>query len=64
MADNTVTLTLDGEIDLYITGNISNAGNSSVIGQLADLVKIMDGGAGTLISNEVDGIQYGEYSGI
>jgi len=43
---------------------VRETGNSSVIGQLADLVKIMDGGAGTLISNEVNGIQYGEQSEI
>jgi carbamate kinase len=39
---------------------VRETGNNSAIGQLADLVKIMDGEAGTLISNEVDGISYGE----
>ena len=38
---------------------VRETGNDSAIGKLSDLKKIMDGKAGTLISNEVDGIQFG-----
>jgi carbamate kinase len=38
---------------------VRETGNNSAIGQLSDLKKIIDGGAGTLISNDVDGIQFG-----
>jgi len=37
---------------------VRETGNASAIGQLSDLVNIIDGGAGTLISNEVEGIHY------
>lgn len=37
---------------------VRETGNASAIGQLSDLVKIIDGKAGTLISNEVEGIHY------
>jgi len=39
---------------------VRETGNNSAIGQLADLAKIMDGEAGTLISNDIDGIEYGK----
>lgn len=38
---------------------VRETGYKSAIGQLSDLVKIMDGKAGTLISNDIDGIIYG-----
>jgi len=38
---------------------VRETGHKSAIGQLSDLVKIMDGKAGTLISNDIDGIIYG-----
>jgi len=38
---------------------VRETGHRSAIGQLSDLAKIMDGEAGTLISNNVDGIVYG-----
>jgi len=41
-------------------GFVRETGNNSAIGQLSDLEKIMNGEAGTLISNEIDGILYGE----
>jgi carbamate kinase len=37
---------------------VRETGNASAIGQLSDLVDIINGEAGTLISNDVDGIQY------
>jgi len=39
---------------------VRETGHLSVIGQLSDLTGIMTGEAGTLISNEVDGIVYGD----
>lgn len=39
---------------------VRETGNSSAIGQLSDLVRIIDGQAGTLISNAVEGIQFYE----
>ena len=38
---------------------VRETGHESAIGQLHDLVKIMDGEAGTLISKDVEGIVYG-----
>lgn len=38
---------------------VRETGYKSAIGQLSDLKKIMTGDAGTLISNEIDGIIYG-----
>ncbi|MCP4047965.1 MAG: carbamate kinase, partial [Gammaproteobacteria bacterium] len=35
-------------------------GHQSTIGRLSDLIDIMAGEAGTLVSNEVDGIVYEE----
>jgi len=37
---------------------VRDTGHCSAIGQLSDLERIMDGEAGTLISNQVDGIKY------
>jgi len=37
---------------------VRETGNTSAIGRLSDLVKIINGEAGTLISNDIDGIQY------
>jgi len=37
---------------------VRETGNASAIGQLSDLASIIDGEAGTLISNEIEGIQY------
>ncbi len=37
---------------------VSETGQQSAIGKLADLTEIMAGTAGTLISNEIDGIRY------
>jgi carbamate kinase len=37
---------------------VRETGHKSAIGQLSDLTKIMRGEAGTLISNEIDGIRY------
>jgi carbamate kinase len=37
---------------------VRDTGCESSIGQLSDLAGIMEGDAGTLISNDVDGIQY------
>lgn len=39
---------------------VRETGHQSAIGQLSDLSAIMTGRAGTLISNEIDGIVYGE----
>jgi carbamate kinase len=39
---------------------VRETGNNSAIGQLSDLKKIIDGEAGTLISNDIKGIQFGE----
>jgi carbamate kinase len=39
---------------------VRETGQQSAIGQLTDLKKIMDGEAGTLVSNDVEGIHYGE----
>jgi carbamate kinase len=38
---------------------VRETGHNSAIGQLSDLSKIMEGKAGTLISNNRDGIEYG-----
>jgi carbamate kinase len=38
---------------------VRKTGHESAIGQLSDLVEIMEGQAGTLVSNEIDGIVYG-----
>ena len=37
---------------------VRKTGHQSAIGQLADLTAIMAGEAGTLISNDIDGICY------
>ncbi|MCW8926431.1 MAG: carbamate kinase [Xanthomonadales bacterium] len=37
---------------------VRETGNSSAIGQLSDLLSIIDGRAGTLISNKIEGIHY------
>jgi carbamate kinase len=39
---------------------VRETGHESAIGQLSDLALIMNGEAGTLISNAITGIQYGE----
>jgi len=39
---------------------VRETGKQSAIGQLSDLVKIMKGEAGTLISNDIDGICFGD----
>ena len=39
---------------------VRETGKDSAIGQLSDLNKILDGKAGTLISNDIDGIQFEE----
>ena len=39
---------------------VRKTGQVSAIGQLSDLVEIMTGEAGTLISNDIDGIVYGD----
>ena len=39
---------------------VRETGHQSAIGQLSELTDIMTGKAGTLISNEVDGIEYGD----
>ena len=39
---------------------VRETGHQSAIGRLSDLSKIMTGEAGTLISNDIDGIVYGE----
>jgi len=39
---------------------VRETGFKSAIGQLSDLAAIMSGEAGTLISNEIDGIEYGK----
>ena len=39
---------------------VRESGFKSAIGQLSDLAAIMSGEAGTLISNEIDGIEYGK----
>jgi carbamate kinase len=39
---------------------VRETGFESAIGQLSDLAAIMSGEAGTLISNEIDGIEYGK----
>ena len=39
---------------------VRETGHQSAIGQLSDLASVMQGEAGTLISNDVDGIVYGE----
>ena len=41
-------------------GFVRETGNKSAIGQLSDLSSVISGDAGTLISNEVQGIQYQE----
>jgi carbamate kinase len=39
---------------------VRETGQASAIGKLSDLTKIMEGTAGTLISNDIDGIRYGD----
>ena len=39
---------------------VRKTGHSSAIGQLSDLVEIMSGEAGTLISNNIDGVVFGD----
>jgi carbamate kinase len=39
---------------------VRETGHQSAIGQLSELTDVMTGKAGTLISNEVDGIEYGD----
>jgi carbamate kinase len=39
---------------------VRETGKQSAIGRLSDLAKIMDGKAGTLISNQIQGIVYGD----
>jgi len=39
---------------------VRETGKQSAIGQLSDLAKIMDGKAGTLVSNQIQGIVYGD----
>jgi len=39
---------------------VRKTGRTSAIGQLSELVEIMTGDAGTLVSNDVDGIIYGD----
>ncbi|HEY5774708.1 MAG TPA: carbamate kinase [Xanthomonadales bacterium] len=39
---------------------VRKTGHKSAIGQLSDLVKIMKGEAGTLVSNDIDGIIYAD----
>lgn len=39
---------------------VRKTGHKSAIGQLSELVKIMKGEAGTLVSNDIDGIIYGD----
>ena len=39
---------------------VRETGHRSTIGRLSELTAIMTGEAGTLISNEVDGIEYGD----
>ena len=39
---------------------VRETGHQSAIGQLSDLARIMEGEAGTLISNDIDGIIYGD----
>ena len=39
---------------------VRETGNKSAIGQLSDLSSVVSGSAGTLISNEVEGIQFNE----
>ena len=39
---------------------VRETGKKSAIGRLSDLSKIMEGEAGTMISNEVEGIRYGD----
>ena len=43
---------------------VRETGNSSAIGRLSDLTSIMAGEAGTLISNDVDGVVYGEHADV
>ncbi len=53
---------VDGSMGPKIRGAcefVRETGYSSAIGQLSDLVKIMTGEAGTLISNDIDGIVFG-----
>lgn len=39
---------------------VRKTGHSSAVGQLSDLVEIMSGEAGTLISNDIDGVVFGD----
>jgi carbamate kinase len=53
----------DGSMGPKIRGAcqfVRESGHNSAIGQLADLVDIMKGAAGTLVSKEVDGIVYAD----
>jgi carbamate kinase len=43
---------------------VRETGHKSAIGQLSDLAKIMNGEAGTLISNTINGVEYAEQRGI
>jgi len=42
---------------------VRETGHKSAIGQLCDLAKIMNGEAGTLISNTINGVEYAEQRG-
>ena len=42
---------------------VRETGHKSAIGQLSDLAKIMNGEAGTLISNTINGVEYAEQRG-
>ena len=53
----------DGSMGPKIRGAcefVRKTGHSSAIGQLSDLVEIMTGEAGTLISNNIDGLVFGD----
>ncbi len=53
----------DGSMGPKIRGAcefVRKTGHRSVIGQLSELVDIMKGRAGTLVSNDIDGIVYGD----
>ena len=43
---------------------VRETGHRSAIGRLSDLERIMGGEAGTLISNDVNGVVYGEHAGV
>ena len=53
---------VDGSMGPKVRGAcefVRETGHKSAIGQLSDLVEIMRGEAGTLVSNDIDGIVYG-----